>query len=359
MKKNIHVDIANITKIYGKNKVLDDVSLDIKKGEYIVLLGPSGSGKTTLLNMVGGFDFPDTGTVSIGGKDITALSPSKRPTTTVFQDYALFPHMSIGDNIAFGLKMQKVPQHEYEERVQGALEMVSLDEFYNRKVGQLSGGQKQRVALARSLVVNPEVLLLDEPLGALDMNLRRQMQVELLNIHKSIGTTFIHVTHDQEEAMNVANRIVIMNDGVIEDFGSPSEIYLKPKSRFAAEFMGESNFIEASIIDIIDNKLVLSTPFGNLHAQNQGFSKHDAVSICIRPEQFFINVENQSDEIQKLCQVNLNQLSFWGESYEAKTSCLDKSGLHFKIKIPQRHDFRVGDILTLSVNSEDIVVVKD
>ncbi len=226
------VEFRGITMRFGDKVALAGIDLEIAEGEFVVLLGPSGSGKTTLLNILGGFLEPDAGHVLISGNDVTRVSPEKRPTTTVFQDYALFPHMSVAANVAFGLRMRKVDKTAQQSRVDAALAMVGLAEFGNRRIHELSGGQRQRIALARALVVEPAVLLLDEPLGALDLKLRRQMQEELKQIQKRVGTTFVHVTHDQEEAMAIGDTIVVLNDGVIEDLGAPERIYLKPASRF-------------------------------------------------------------------------------------------------------------------------------
>ena len=219
------------------------MSLTIAAGSYTVLLGPSGSGKTTLLSILGGFLQPEQGRVLIQGEDCTRMAPAKRPTATVFQDYALFPHMSIGGNVGFGLRMQGVAKAEREAKARDMLGLVGLAQAFDKKPHQLSGGQRQRVALARALVVEPAVLLLDEPLGALDLKLRRQMQDELKAIQKRVGTAFVHVTHDQEEAMALADHVVVMNHGRIEDEGSPERVYGRPATRFTATFMGESTVV--------------------------------------------------------------------------------------------------------------------
>jgi spermidine/putrescine transport system ATP-binding protein len=234
--------IENITMHYPTLKALDDVSLSIPQGSYTVLLGPSGSGKTTLLSILGGFLQPTAGRVLIKGEDCTVTPPAKRPTATVFQDYALFPHMTVGDNVGFGLRMRGVMKPDRDARARAMLETVGLPQAFDKKPHQLSGGQRQRVALARALVVEPQLLLLDEPLGALDMKLRRQMQDELKALQKRVGTAFVHVTHDQEEAMALADQIVVMNEGRIEDMGVPERVYAKPATRFAANFMGESSY---------------------------------------------------------------------------------------------------------------------
>ncbi len=237
------VSVQGVSRAYGAARALDDVSLDIAAGEFVVLLGPSGCGKTTLLNILGGFAEPDSGRVLIGGRDMAGVGPKDRPTTTVFQDYALFPHMTLEQNVGFGLRMRGVPAAAQAARATEMLALVGLDGRRGRRPHELSGGQRQRVALARALAVEPEVLLLDEPLGALDLKLRRAMQDELKAIQRRVGTTFVHVTHDQEEAMAIADRIVVMNAGRIEDEGPPRQVYLHPRSLFSAGFMGEINKI--------------------------------------------------------------------------------------------------------------------
>ena len=241
------VEVNEVTHSFGQACVLNNISLNISPGSYTVLLGPSGSGKTTLLSILGGFLKPDRGQVLINGVDCTSSAPAKRPTATVFQDYALFPHMTIGDNVAFGLRMKGIAKSERHEKSKAMLQLVGLETAFPKKPHQLSGGQRQRVALARALVVEPAVLLLDEPLGALDLKLRRQMQDELKAIQKRVGTAFVHVTHDQEEAMALADHLVVMNNGRIEDEGGPERVYSRPSTRFSATFMGESTIISAEV----------------------------------------------------------------------------------------------------------------
>jgi spermidine/putrescine transport system ATP-binding protein len=240
---NALASIDHLTMRYGSMHALDDVSLAIPQGSYTVLLGPSGSGKTTLLSILGGFLQPTSGRVSIKGEDCTMMLPAKRPTATVFQDYALFPHMTVGDNVSFGLRMRKVGKTERQEKARAMLATVGLPDAFSKKPHQLSGGQRQRVALARALVVEPQLLLLDEPLGALDLKLRRQMQDELKALQQRVGAAFVHVTHDQEEAMALADHIVVMNKGRIEDQGPPAQVYARPATAFSASFMGESTLI--------------------------------------------------------------------------------------------------------------------
>jgi len=240
------IEIKNLTKSFGNVTAVDGVSLEIQSGEFLTLLGPSGSGKTTVLRMIAGFEQPDSGTISLNGRDITNLPPYERDVNTVFQDYALFPHMDVISNIEYGLRVKKVAKEERREKALAALAQVRLAGFESRRPHQLSGGQRQRVALARALVNRPAVLLLDEPLGALDLKLREQMQIELKELQREVGITFIFVTHDQEEALTMSDRIAAFNNGKIEQIGSPREIYLNPQSRFVAEFVGKTNLLSIS-----------------------------------------------------------------------------------------------------------------
>src|SRR6266511_1489138 len=240
----VDIRLERVTKMFGETLAVDDLSLDIEEGEFFSMLGPSGCGKTTTLRMIGGFDDPTRGTIYLGGRDVTDLPPYRRDVNTVFQSYALFPHFNVFENVAFGLRRRKVDRSEIERRVKESLELVDLVGFDRRKPGQMSGGQQQRVALARALVNRPKVLLLDEPLGALDLKLRKQMQLELKRIQEEVGITFIYVTHDQEEAMTMSNRLAVMRHGKIQQVGAPAEVYERPASAFVAGFVGVSNLLE-------------------------------------------------------------------------------------------------------------------
>jgi len=253
------VHVSGLRKHYGAVVALAEVDLAIRVGEFFTLLGPSGSGKTTLLRLIAGFERPDAGRIELGGSDVTRVPPYARNVNTVFQDYALFPHMTVGQNIEYGLRVQRVPKAERRERVDAALEMVRLPGLGDRKPAQLSGGQRQRVALARAIINEPQVLLLDEPLGALDLKLRQEMQIELLRVQREVGITFIYVTHDQEEALTMSDRIAVLNHGSIEQIGGPVEVYEQPRTPFVAGFIGVSNLIERDghTITVRPEKLVL------------------------------------------------------------------------------------------------------
>ena len=271
------VTLDALSHRFGGAVALDAVSLAIAAGEYVVLLGPSGGGKTTLLNVIGGFVEPDEGRVLIGRRDVTALPPARRPTTTMFQDYALFPHMSLRDNAAFGPRMRGAGRGARRARAEEMLALVGLGDHGAKRPSEVSGGQRQRAALARALAVDPDVLLLDEPLGALDLGLRRAMQEELKAIQRRLGTTFVHVTHDQEEAMAIADRVVVMRSGRIEDHGPPARVYRRPATLFAAEFMGETNRIPARA-----RASGVETPFGLAPVPPPGGEGH--LVVCLRPE---------------------------------------------------------------------------
>lgn len=240
------IELKHISKIYSDNgfKAVDDFNLTVKRGEFVTFLGPSGCGKTTTLRMIAGFEMPTDGEILLNGEDISQLPANKRPINTVFQRYALFPHMNIYENIAFGLKLKKLPKEEIKKKVKHVLDMVDLEDFENRKISTLSGGQQQRIAIARALVNEPEILMLDEPLGALDLKMRKEMQLELKNMHDQLGITFIYVTHDQEEALTMSDKIVVMSEGKIQQIGTPEDIYNEPENAFVADFIGESNIFK-------------------------------------------------------------------------------------------------------------------
>lgn len=274
------IQLDHINKSYNGNTILDDLNIYIKENEFLTLLGPSGCGKTTTLRLIGGFETPDSGRVLFDGKDITSLAPNERNLNTVFQKYALFTHMTIAENIAFGLKISKKSKTYIDDKIKYALKLVNLDGFENRSVDSLSGGQQQRIAIARAIVNEPKVLLLDEPLGALDLKLRQDMQYELIRLKNELGITFIYVTHDQEEALTMSDTIAVMNQGYVQQIGSPEDIYNEPTNAFVADFIGESNIIDGTMIE---DKLV--SFLGIRHeCVDTGFGTNKPVDVVIRPE---------------------------------------------------------------------------
>ena len=279
MSKHL-IDLKNITKTYDDTDVLKDINLYIRDGEFLTLLGPSGCGKTTMLRLIAGFTLPDNGQILVDGKDISGVPPYRRQVNTVFQKYALFPHLNVFDNIAFGLKIQKLPKDEIESRVNEMMELVNLAGYGSRYIDQLSGGQQQRVAIARALVNRPRVLLLDEPLGALDLKLRKGMQIELKRMQQKLGITFIYVTHDQEEALTMSDTIVVMNEGAIQQIGTPADIYNEPKNVFVAKFIGESNIIPGVMLE--DYRVRFHDI--DFECVDAGFGCNTPVDVVVRPE---------------------------------------------------------------------------
>jgi len=297
------IELRNVTKEFDGVTAVDDANISIRRGEFVTLLGPSGCGKTTILRMIAGFDQPTKGAIIFSGKDITDTPPQKRPVNTVFQRYALFPHLTVFGNVAYGLKLKKIPagekknkdgsvkqlfrkytKRELTEQVSAALRLVNLEDYGHRHVDTLSGGQQQRVALARALVIKPEVLLLDEPLSALDLKMRKEMQLELKKMHSELGITFIFVTHDQEEALTMSDTVVVMNDGVIQQVGSPQKIYDEPENAFVANFIGESNILSAVMAEDYRVNILGKT----LECVDKGFAKNEPVDIVIRPEDLYL-----------------------------------------------------------------------
>ena len=274
------IDLQNITMEYSGVEVLKNINLFIRKNEFLTLLGPSGCGKTTTLRIIGGFEKPTDGKVIFEDKDITDMPPYKRKINTVFQKYALFPHLDIYENIAFGLKIKKTPKNIIDTKVKEMLKLVDLQGFEKREIESLSGGQQQRIAIARALVNEPEVLLLDEPLGALDLKLRKEMQIELKNMQKRLGITFIYVTHDQEEALTMSDTIAVMNEGRIQQIGTPIDIYNEPKNAFVAKFIGESNIIDG----IIHEDFLVEFSGVIFDCVDKGFEKKELIDVVIRPE---------------------------------------------------------------------------
>jgi len=278
------IRLVNVVKCYHENQVVKKLNLDIQQGEFLTLLGPSGCGKTTTLRMIAGFESVTEGQIYLEGNNVADLKPNQRDVNTVFQNYALFPHMTVEDNIAFGLVEKRVKKSEIKQRVAEMIKMVQLEGMEKRMPAQMSGGQKQRVAIARALINNPRVLLLDEPLGALDLKLRKQMQSELKHLQKRLGITFVFVTHDQEEALTMSDRIAVMNGGVLEQIGTPREIYNRPETKFVADFIGESNVLDAYVTEVSEGGIHVKMEFGDAVLKAGGFVEEEMVYLCVRPE---------------------------------------------------------------------------
>ena len=302
------IDLKHVSKRFGDKVVLDDISLYIRKGEFVTLLGPSGCGKTTTLRLISGFLAPDEGEILLDGKDISGIPPYKRPFNTVFQRYALFPHLDVYDNIAFGLKLQKVPQDEIEKRVKRVLKLVSMSDYEDRDVESLSGGQQQRVAIARALVNQPKILLLDEPLAALDLKMRKDMQIELKEMHKKLGITFIYVTHDQEEALTLSDTIVVMNEGKIQQIGTPTDIYNEPVNCFVADFIGESNILKGRMLR--DRRVAFIKH--EFDCVDEGFGEDVPVDVVVRPEDIYFTTDPAKCQFK----ATVNSCIFKGVHYE-------------------------------------------
>ena len=308
------INIQNVEKHYGSVTALDGVSIEIEAGEFFSLLGPSGCGKTTLLRIISGFDNPSVGTVFIGGADMTDVPPNERPTNMVFQSYAIFPHLNVADNVGYGLKKQKLPKEEIDRRVDDALKLVDLEGYGPRESHALSGGQRQRVALARALIMKPKVLLLDEPLSALDKKLRETMQSELRKLQRTVGITFVLVTHDQEEALTMSDRIAVMFDGRIAQIDSPEGLYRRPISRRVASFIGVMNFIPATVIENTNKILSLNIKsLGQLDIKTaSALKKSEVITVGIRPEMLTI-LYNESDTSEYSFNASIENASYYGD----------------------------------------------
>lgn len=352
---NCMIKLQHVEKVYGENKVVQDLSLDIYEGEFITLLGPSGCGKTTTLRMIAGFEQASSGTIFIDGVDVIQVPPYKRNVNTVFQSYALFPHLNLFDNIAFGLVEKGMKKDQIKEKVQDALELVQLRGFEKRRPNQISGGQKQRVAIARALVNNPKVLLLDEPLGALDLKLRKQMQEELKQLQKKLGITFLYVTHDQEEALTMSDRIVVMNHGIVEQIGTAKDIYEKPASKFVAEFIGESNLLEGYVEEILDEYATIVFESGKVRVSSKNLVKEEMIDFLVRPEDLCISLEAP---MYFECPGQVQEIIYIGLAYRVLIRLLNgqilKAILQKDEVIPQ-----IGAVVYLSWKTEKAVILHD
>ena len=342
MEKKI-IELKNISKNFEDQQVLKGIDLNIYENEFLTLLGPSGCGKTTLLRIIGGFEEPSNGQLIFDGKDISKVPPYKREVNTVFQKYALFPFLNVADNIAFGLNLKKMDKDVIEKKVSRMLELVGLKGFEKRDVTLLSGGQQQRVAIARALVNEPKVLLLDEPLGALDAKLRKDMQTELKKIQKEVGITFIFVTHDQEEALSMSDTIVVLNDGVIQQIGTPMDIYNEPQNRFVAEFIGESNIIEGNMI----KDCLVNFDGIDWECVDKGFKDNEDIEVVLRPEDMDV-VEPEAGKVSG----TIISKVFMGVHYEYLVETKNRN-----YKVHTTENYEIGEKVGLTIDPFDIQVM--
>lgn len=338
------LELRNITKSFDGKKILDDLNLDIAKNEFVTLLGPSGCGKSTLLRIIGGFVRPDNGQVFFEGQNITSLPPEKRQVHTVFQKYSLFPHMNVAGNIAFGLKLKKKPAEYIEEKIKYALRLVNMEGYEERMTTSLSGGQQQRIAIARAIVNEPKMLLLDEPLGALDLKLRHEMQKELMRIKHEVGITFVYVTHDQEEALTMSDRIVVMNQGIIQQMGTSKSIYDEPQNAFVADFIGDSNIISGIMIR---DRLVLIQGI-EVPCVDEGFDHNEPVDVVIRPEDLEIGAKGMG-----FTNGIVTNLIYKGAYYDISVT----AGTH-EWSVQSNVPAAVGSEVSLSIDPENIQIMR-
>ena len=340
------INIEHLSKSFGDKKVLDDINLYVRRGEFLTLLGPSGCGKTTLLRMIAGFMRPDEGDILLDGAGILDTPPHLRPLNTVFQRYALFPHLDVYDNIAFGLKLKKVPEDEIDKRVRKVLKLVAMSDYEDRDVETLSGGQQQRIAIARAIVNQPKVLLLDEPLAALDLKMRKDMQIELKEMHQKLGITFIYVTHDQEEALTLSDTIVVMNEGKIQQIGTPTDIYNEPVNSFVADFIGESNILNGTMLE--DKRV--SFIGHDFDCVDKGFGENVPVDVVIRPEDIYIKKNTEGEQFTGV----VRTCTFKGVHYEMFVDT--DSGN--ELMIQDYNAFEPGTTVGMHIHPNDIQVMK-
>ncbi len=366
-EKNSIISIQGVSKAFDGVTVVDNISLEITKGEFVTLLGPSGCGKTTTLRMIAGFEMPNEGKILLNGKDITTLPPYKRPINTVFQRYALFPYLDVYDNIAFGLKLKKIPvkvknrkgeevikmkhlsSKEIDEKVAHALKIVDLEDLEDRDVSTLSGGQQQRVAIARAIVNEPEILLLDEPLGALDLKMRKEMQLELKEMHKKLGITFIYVTHDQEEALTMSDTIVVMKNGEIQQIGTPMEVYNEPSNAYVANFIGESNIYNATMTGKLKVRFL-----NHVFECVDDFPINEKVDVVIRPEDVILKkLSSSSSDDKTICKGTITSKIFRGVHFEYSISVGKNS-----ITCQDTKNREIGDVVSISIDPDNIHIMK-
>lgn len=340
------IDITHVSKAFGEKKALDDINLFVRKGEFMTILGPSGCGKTTLLRLLAGFETASEGEITLNGKDITDLPPHRRPVNTVFQKYALFPHLNVFDNIAFGLKLKNTPKDTIVQKVKNALRMVNMSDYEYRDVNSLSGGQQQRIAIARAIVNEPELLLLDEPLAALDLKMRKDMQLELKEMHERLGITFVYVTHDQEEALTLSDTIVVMSEGEIQQIGTPTDIYNEPANSFVADFIGESNIFNGLMI----HDCLVKVAGAEIPCVDKGFGENQQVDVVIRPED--IEVSTDTEHAQFVGKITSS--IFKGVHYEM----LAESNKGCEFLIQNYKHFEVGQTIGMSVIPDNIHIMK-
>jgi spermidine/putrescine transport system ATP-binding protein len=352
------VVLRNITHSFGSNTVLKDISLAIRRREFFGILGPSGSGKTTTMRIIGGFVIPTAGEVYLQNELMGSSPPYSRNTTMVFQHLALFPHMKVFDNLAYGLKVRRVKKEEIKIRVKKVLEVVHLEGFGNRYPKQLSGGQQQRVALARALIVEPSVVLFDEPLGSLDLKLRREMQIEIKNIQRRLGTTFIYVTHDQQEALNMCDRIAILNEGRIEQIGTAEEIYERPKTRFVADFIGDINFMDGKVSTIEGKKLTVESDGLSLKAVTESVVQAGSfVTLCIRPERILMGDDTR--KCDTVISGKITNIVYTGAIRRCIVKLTNGSMIKVDLDAKVTADFRVDDETNIGWFNGDEVLLSN